>query len=584
MIVAAPAKAVTKTSRKSKKRANGSDKSRDQESAVGGRKAFPLEGERHEEQFRWKVELAAAVNYGGLGQRLAEARGDLYRNGTDGHWLMLVMANGKSRLITKGANLVPLIVDSVPMCVTKGGKLVNNLPPMIHLNAMLHSDAFLGQFQPLDEVVTDFFYLDDFSLAKPGRTDGGPGQRVLNLGLKPQIAESTVTIEQFLDMMDFATNADRTNCVAAALTVMLRRRWSGQKPAVVVTGTKSHCGKGTITDFIRGAVPKADILYEQLDWPMMSQFQRQLHMNPQIGVVIFDNVRGDSSGSRAKFIRSGFVESVITNPEIHLASPGAGEPVHVDNRFVVTLNTNEGRLSPDLLNRAVSIHLAPKGSVLDRECPLGDPKLEFLPKHRPLIEAELHGMIARWKTAGCPLDDDVKHSMTHWARTIGGILKFNGFTDFLANAATRKSADDPIREALAILGAAEPDKPQPPREWARLAVTQGLAKTLLPPNERETDHGRERSIGVVLKRHLDETFTAQTEAKVLRLRLEGGFKRWEKGKNGHVRYVFTVLGETEIPTDEEVPRHVVESPGTGSTGEGVVLTNGENAQGGGRGK
>ncbi len=41
--------------------------------------------------------------------------------------------------------------------------------------------------------------------------------------------------------------------------------------------------------------------------------------------------------------------------------------------------------------------------------------------------------------------------MTHWARTIGGILKFNGFTDFLANAATRKSAADPICEALAIL-------------------------------------------------------------------------------------------------------------------------------------
>jgi len=56
----------------------------------------------------------------------------------------------------------------------------------------------------------------------------------------------------------------------------------------------------------------------------------------------------------------------------------------------------------------------------------------------------------------------------------------------------------------------------------------------------------------VLKRHLDETFTAQTETKTLQLRLEGGLRRWLKGKNPHVRYVFTVLEETERMTDDEV--------------------------------
>ena len=459
MIVKAMTKVSKRTARAPRKGAN-------ELSAVRQRNGFHLEGEQHpEKKFIWKIEFAAAVNYAGLGRYLAEAQGGLYRCGSDGPGLIHVLPDGKCRMITKGADLVPLIVDYVPMCVTKDDKLVNELPPMVHLNAMLRSDAFLGQFRPLDEVVQDFFYLDDFSLAKSGYTDGGPGQRVLNVGREPEIADSTATIEQFLGMMDFSSNSDRTNCVAAAITVMFRRRWPGQKPLVAVTGTKSHCGKGTVTDFIRGVVPKADILYEQVDWPMMSQFQQQLHMNPQIGLAIFDNVRGDSSGSRAKFIRSGFVESFVTNPEILLASPGAGEPIRVENRFIVTLNTNEGRLSPDLLNRALSIHLAPKGSVLDRECPLGDPKLEFLPKHRPQIEAELHGMIARWTAAGCPLDEDVKYPMTHWARTIGGILKFNGFTDFLANAATRKSADDPIREALAILGAAKPNKSQRPGEW-----------------------------------------------------------------------------------------------------------------------
>ena len=37
--------------------------------------------------------------------------------------------------------------------------------------------------------------------------------------------------------MEFATNADRTNAVALALTVMLRYLWPGAKPIGIVTST-----------------------------------------------------------------------------------------------------------------------------------------------------------------------------------------------------------------------------------------------------------------------------------------------------------------------------------------------------------
>ena len=57
-----------------------------------------------------------------------------------------------------------------------------------------------------------------------------------------------------------------------------------------------------------------------------------------------------------------------------------------------------------------------------------------------------------------PLDETVKHSMTPWAKTVGGILKHNGFTDFLGNQQTRKAVDDPLRRAIGILGAVKPDK------------------------------------------------------------------------------------------------------------------------------
>ena len=364
--------------------------------------------------------------------------------------------------------------------------------------------------------------------------------------ISPWPGQGTTTV--VLAVMAFASNADRTNTVAAALTVLLRRMWPGQKPVIPVTSTKSHSGKGTITEFFRGSVPKADVLYESYDWPMQSQFQRQVQANPEVGVVVFDNVRCDSSG-RSSFIRSSFIESFVTSADMTVASPSADEPLHLENRYVVTINTNDGKLSPDLMNRALPIHLSPKGDVHERETPIGNPKLDFLPANRDQIEAELRGMIERWKDAGRPLDDEARHSMTPWARTIGGILKVGGFKDFLANCTVRKAADDPMREALAILGVAMPGKALRPAEWAKLIVDEGLVKTLLPVNERDTEKSRTRATGVLLSKHLDTTFIGRTDTTLYQLRLEGGNRRWNRGKNPYVCYVFTVTHQEPVPED-----------------------------------
>lgn len=501
--------------------------------------------------FIWRIEKGAARNYRLLGQRLAVS-GDLYRNKEDGHGLIQVLATGKARLISKGTQLAPVIVDRVRMRVEKEGKPVSELPTSAHLSAMLHSEEFLGQFPPVDEVTKTPFFLDDFTLVEPGYNDGGHGNRVLYVGEAQTSSLSLETLERFLEVMPFSTNADRTNFVAAGLTVPLRRLWPGEKPLVLITSTRSHSGKGTLTECLRGSIPKADILYESLDWPMQSQFQRQLQTEADVGVVVFDNVRLDSSGGHARCIRSAFLESFLTNSEVTLASPTAGEPLRLSNRFVVTLNSNEGTLSIDLMNRSLPIHLAPTSDVHENQTAIGNPKLDFLPKYGHQIEAEFRGMIEKWKAAGSPLDNSVRHPMSNWAKTIGGILKVNGFKDFLANYGSRRSADDPVREALAILGAAQPGKALRPDDWAKLAVTQGLSKTLFSPNERDTPKGRERNIGVILKRHIQVTFNAQTDTTDYRLRLEGGFRRWTPGKNPHTRYRFEVLSETPKSEDAVV--------------------------------
>jgi hypothetical protein len=335
----------------------------------GVRGVVPFQQERHTPRISWKVERGARRNYKLLGRGLAEANKGLYRNGINGKGLIHIRANGDVQHITKAAQLAPIIVDSVSLQVTKEGKVVGELPAAMHLNAMLSAEIFLNQFRPLDQIAKDPLYLSNFSFAHPGYQESSDEGYLLYLGREPQVIESTETINRFLDVMEFATNADRSNAVGAALTVQLRNHWPGAKPVVVVTATKSHAGKGTVTEFIRGNVAKADVLYESIDWPMQSQFQRQFAQNPNIGVMCLDNIRLDSAGGKARFIRSGFLESFVTSPEIHLASPSVGATAWFKNRFVMAITSNDGVLSQDLLNRALPIHLAPKGNVQGRRCP-----------------------------------------------------------------------------------------------------------------------------------------------------------------------------------------------------------------------
>lgn len=358
--------------------------------------------------------------------------------------------------ITTGGALAPLITDHVPVIVVKDGKPRGSHIPAADLNCMVKSELFLGQLRPVDQVVYRPMYLgDQFTLTRPGYNDHGRGQRAYYVGEQPLILFSLDTINRFLNAMAFATNADRANAVAAALTVLLRNYWAGSKPIVVLTSTKSHGGKDTVVAFMSGTTPRASISYEKTDWALQKAFVAAVKHNTQLGVVNIENVRVGAGG---KEIASAFLERIITDPEPLFYSPGTGEPVKRPNYIVPAMTTNVGTVSEDLMNRGLPIHMNRVGNVADREAPIGNPKLEFLPRHRDRIEAEVRGMVERWKEVGMPLDKTAKHPFTVWAQTVGGILMVSGFADFLGNNARRRTADDPLRKALGLLGAYRPDE------------------------------------------------------------------------------------------------------------------------------
>jgi len=117
------------------------------------------------------------------------------------------------------------------------------------------------------------------------------------------------------------------------------------------------------------------------------------------------------------------------------------------------------------------------------------------------------------------LDEAMRCRFAHRMR-VGGILRVNGFQDFLGNYGVRKTVDDPLRQGLGILGSKAPDKWLPAADWARLVSDLGLVKTVIPPADQDSVAGRQRGIGVVLSAHPEETFQAEMEDRRLTLRLE----------------------------------------------------------------
>ena len=493
--------------------------------------------------YDWRIEAGLSDNLARLGTLLRTLPLSLYRHPDGG---LVLVDHGRPHRIVTARELAPLLIDHIRILVTRNGKHYAERVSDATLSHMLRARCFLNQFPLVEDVVTTPVVLGDMSPSQPGFNPQGG---ILHSGEAVVVGKGTDTINTFLDVMEWKSNADRTNAVAAALTVLFRNHFAGGKPFVLVTASKSHAGKGTVTEFVRCKTAQAEILYEDKDWPMQRHLYEQILQTPEIGVITLDNVRTDSSG-RAKTIRSSFLEGFVTSSDVILTAATSRRPIRTVNKFVVLLNTNEGNLSIDLLNRSLPIHLDPSGDLSDRIARArqrlgGDVKHEWLPAHENQIQAELWGMIDRWVREAKPLDMCVTHPMGPWAKAIGGILQVNGFMDFLTNYSAVRSAADPIRQAISIVAYHAQAKPMRARDLAMLVVTQGFQTTLLPGVSATNTAASERQIGVLLSAYVGECFTAVTPHRKITYRLKKEQGRWDE-KYPHFRYTFEVIGQEAV--------------------------------------
>ena len=497
----------------------------------------------------WHDEQPAAENFKALGRALAMS-GGLYRQpGYDGG-LFQVLPDGTPRSITQGKQISPVIADRIELQRFHNEKPKPSRLSAATLGEMLHSEVFLSQFAPVDRITLQPEYLPGFVLTNPGYNDGGDGHRVVYIGKSPEASDSMKRISTFLDVMDFQTKADRANTVAGLLTVTLRHHWPGAKPIILATASKSHSGKDTVLDFIAGPTPKTSVSWEPADWATQKAIVASLNQDPSLGVIRLENARVNG---RSK-IASAFVERFVTDPKPTLYSPGCGGGLRrIRNEIVMSISTNFGVLSEDLLNRGLPIHLEPRGSITDRRSSIGNPRYQYLPLYRGEIAAEVHGMIARWRDAGKPLDKAKYHPFSEWAQVIGGILKVNGVEGFLDNYNDRRVADDPIRNGIAVLGSHLLEKCLPISKVVDEATRLGLVDPLVPKNEHKTHESQKRGLGKVLSAHVDETFVVPSEDdeddRVV-FRLDKPSKRFDHGEPEY-RYGFFVVEKTELNDDDD---------------------------------
>ena len=478
----------------------------------------------------WETTDSSAKRFSELGEILSKYG---FYETTDG---LILVEDGSTTSIKTADQLLPLIYDRVDIYMMTDGKPKASKLTLAEVKPMMKCRAFLDHFKFVDRVTKTPLYLPDFSLTQPGYNDGGEGYRYLYTGEEAEVLHSMTFINDFLDEMAFETQADRANALAGAITCMLHNHWIGGKPIILATATKSHSGKDTIISFCSGLAGSCSISYQSTDWAVERNFVSVIKNNPDDRVVVIENARLDN---RTRHIASAYIERFATDSHPYLFSTGTGPATRIRNEYVIAISTNFGLVSEDILNRSLPIHLAPNGSVTDRVSKIGNPKLEYLPSNRENIAAELRGMIQRWTDAGMPLDESARHPFSIWAKQVGGILETSGIESFLANYDKRRVADDPTRNALAILALEVGDKWLKPDELVSIVADLGLTKQLISNNDQESPKSRARGLGKTLSDHADEEFEANDDGTKVKLRLEKRRSRFE-GQGPHIRYRFTV--------------------------------------------
>ena len=260
--------------------------------------------------------------------------------------------------------------------------------------------------------------------------------------------EGTTHIDDCLQDFHFKDNASRTNYVGCLLGLILYQH-AKRQPLLCISADGPAAGKSHLAKL-------ASVIGDNVVAPMTiglspseSEFEKSVGsvLEHNCRVVIIDNVK---SSNKRNEVDSPVLDRITSVELISTRRLGSSSLITRLANILWILTTNHARLSPDLSSRCIPVVLkSPTGT--DRTYRHAN-LLEYAHKHRKQFFGELMGMIIRWRDAGANPDKSVNHRESSWTQIIGGVLKANGYKDFLGNVAeTRANQDLTLKELVIVV-------------------------------------------------------------------------------------------------------------------------------------
>lgn len=491
-----------------------------------------MPGPSNTEDLVWNCDNPAGEQTNLLCGRLAET-GAIYNVPERGMFRLEV---GKAiSQISEADDLEGFIRARFSVTVVKEGKVKGRAVPRRDLAVLLRSDELMSPLPTVDHVTATVTYNSKWEMTRPGYNAGDAGDRYFYSGETVVPKREPTRIREFIGTMNFKAEADATNAVAFALTSLLRFKWLGDKPFIVVSANQPGVGKDTTIDFGAGRTKRAEISLSDANWAT-EDFAVKALRDQEVGVLVIGNVRGNGK------IQSQFIERTITAKTNLFQTTKMRDTKNREGDFLIAASANDGSFIADLMSRALPIRLEYIGDIHTRKSALGEVRGQYLPRHCAEIEAELCGMIENWKDQGSTPDESVSHRMLGWAQTVGGILKANGFEGFLGNLDEARDTGDAECEALwEIAHHARHD------EWllapaVRIAAQErGVIGRLMNRSHRESNAAVEQRLFKLLSNHLECILSGVDENDVAAKYRIRKTKTRNGAQNTKVHYMFETI-------------------------------------------
>ena len=281
---------------------------------------------------------------------------------------------------------------------------------------------------------------------------------------KRTAAEGAVDWREFLADFSFAAEADLTAAVALALTPLVHFA-CGKAPLCMVHKADNRVGASLLTEvltlIVTGRLPE-DVVPEEgsLNSAEMDKLIGTLYREGA-EVLRLDNIPAQ--------LQSGLIASILTAVSPSLRVLGKSERISADGRFTSWCATGcSTRMSTELLRRCYFLTLnAEHPEPGQRAGPSTGPNAGQAWQHpdilaaalelRPRLLGGLAAMVQHWLDLKCPgpaAEVPPIGGFENWRRVVGGILRANGFRDFMAGReAFLEARDDGRGESYAFASA-----------------------------------------------------------------------------------------------------------------------------------